>query len=931
MRVSKSRRSMRAVIRSRRYVLSTACCAAALAGARAADAQTTYEWNTAASGNWNVNANWTPTAGAGLTFPVAGDTAIINAAGAHGDKNVFLNGVQSVDTLSFTNTAITNLLNGASGVPVNNQVFNVSGGISVGSGPGTVNIADTASNGNINIVTADGSLNITNNSDNPLSFRAVSSTQVNITGGAAVNVVNVGGTGQTSFVGQIRGGAGTMALVVNSGGTELAGNTSTFSGGVTLNGGRLTVANSNALGSSSSGAITLTLAGGTFQGRGTRTIPGNISMVLAGTATIGSTLFGGITNASDMTWSGNVSFTTAPEINFRTSNHVFLGTLDLGTSVRTFDATVGTTFIGAVSGVGGGVTKTSSGRVMFASTGNTYSGDTRILGGLLAFGTTAIAGKPSPNSRVYIGDGASLELRLSGNATIPSVADDPGDTSGIVVMGNVGACQLDVGDATNFTFSGQFQGSNPANSGGVTKIGSGTWTLAGTNSTFNGYTRLTAGVLEIKSIADGAKVVDVTATNASNTVTVSDATGLQVGMAVNNFGNITPGTTITAIAGNTLTLSAPAVGTTAATSFAGTIGFQNTLGLTPSLASKLLFNGGTLRYIGDGTIANTPGTTDRLFTITNLGGTLDGSGASNAAINFTNTSAAVLTGTGARTFTLTGTSTGANTLAPSLGDGAGGATSVVKNGTGTWIMSGTANTYTGTTTVNDGKLTLASNLLSSSSVTVNAGTLEVAHSGTNDRVVKTGAVTVPAGKIDLKDNKLITTSSVTDVQTLVVSGQGTAGANGPLWDGSGIVTSEAAANNSTATTLAVVSNTQLGKSTFGGQTPGANDTLVMYTWGGDANLSGTLDADDYFQIDSNYGKNPDDDKRYFSGDFNYDDIVDGDDYFIIDGNFGPAQGNPFNAAAPAGLSGVSAVPEPASLGLLGLAAGGLFGRRRRVK
>ena len=32
------------------------------------------------------------------------------------------------------------------------------------------------------------------------------------------------------------------------------------------------------------------------------------------------------------------------------------------------------------------------------------------------------------------------------------------------------------------------------------------------------------------------------------------------------------------------------------------------------------------------------------------------------------------------------------------------------------------------------------------------------------------------------------------------------------------------------------------------------DTLVMYTYAGDANLDGKVDADDYFQIDTNYNK-----------------------------------------------------------------------------
>jgi Ca2+-binding RTX toxin-like protein len=72
-----------------------------------------------------------------------------------------------------------------------------------------------------------------------------------------------------------------------------------------------------------------------------------------------------------------------------------------------------------------------------------------------------------------------------------------------------------------------------------------------------------------------------------------------------------------------------------------------------------------------------------------------------------------------------------------------------------------------------------------------------------------------------------------------------------------------------------------GTNTIDGGGGGSNqvsnsNALVMYTYAGDANLSGTIDINDYFNIDTAIGQG------WQQGDFNYDGQINGDDYFILD-------------------------------------------------
>lgn len=134
-------------------------------------------------------------------------------------------------------------------------------------------------------------------------------------------------------------------------------------------------------------------------------------------------------------------------------------------------------------------------------------------------------------------------------------------------------------------------------------------------------------------------------------------------------------------------------------------------------AADLVFDGGTLRYTGA-----TAQTTNRQFTLTTAGGTIDSSGSDNGnALNFTNTGAITLTGTGIRTLTLKGVNTADNTLSAAITNQGANATSVVKSESGSWNLDGT-NSYTGTTVINAGTLLInGDSSTATGAVQVNSG------------------------------------------------------------------------------------------------------------------------------------------------------------------------------------------------------------------
>ena len=114
---------------------------------------------------------------------------------------------------------------------------------------------------------------------------------------------------------------------------------------------------------------------------------------------------------------------------------------------------------------------------------------------------------------------------------------------------------------------------------------------------------------------------------------------------------------------------------------------------------------------------------------------------------------------------------------------------------------------------------------------------------------------------------------------------------------------------------------------FDGQPVAATDVLVRYTYDGDTNLDGVVDAADYTRIDAGFIGHL---TGWANGDFNYDGVVDGSDYTLMDNAFDQQSGGvaaPAVSLALADRGSSMAVPEPACIAVV--IAVGTLGRRRR--
>lgn len=407
---------------------------------------------------------------------------------------------------------------------------------------------------------------------------------------------------------------------------------------------------------------------------------------------------------------GNVTVSDGVTVTFTAG-----GTLGTGGNIRTLDVGTGATLnlAGQALSVaaGSGYIKTGNG-TLISSNGNAYVGGFTINAGTMAVGGINAMGGGTGNTLTINGgtirsNAATARdltnkypggITIGGNFTL-------GDTTnnGALTFTNamaLGAATRTIAVNSGVTFGGAISGSAGV---GLTKEGTGTLTLSGSN-TFTGPIQHNAGILNIGGTAYGALGGNTPGTNGPSSVTIASGTTLnfqQAGTGATSANYYPP---VTTNGGSINTTGGSAANTLALTLHGG---------LTLTASSSILFNGNSTVVIP----------------------------------------AAATVDIGSNTLTIQADgSLAGNSIAAAI-SGSGGA--LVKNGGNTLTLAG-ANTYDGTTTLNQGTLALNyatqdnSKLSDTAVLTLAGGTLTLAGaSGSHVEVVastslKQGTVTTVA-------------------------------------------------------------------------------------------------------------------------------------------------------------------------------------------
>ena len=363
------------------------------------------------------------------------------------------------------------------------------------------------------------------------------------------------------------------------------------------------------------------------------------------------------------------------------------------------------------------------------------------------------------------------------------------------------------------------------------------------------------------------------------------------------------------------------------------LGFQFVLGTNPIVVQSGTWNnsaGGAWSTAGNWTGNIVPGGAGAQATFGSIitaprTVNVDGSYTLGAMV-FDNANSYTLSGTGITIATASGpgsitVNTGTHTISAALTLSADTTfTSAANTGiaiTGNLTAAGRAITKAGLGTVQF-------NNVRASSLNVTAGSVQIrsrANSGAFSRVdslsVANGSIAIN-GTLDLADDDVIV--NATPVAT--VASDIVVGFNSGSWNGKGITSSAAQslAGSAHKTALGYATASNVGITTFDGQSVTGANVLVRYTYSGDANLDGVVNALDFDALATNFGAASG--KVWYQGDFNYDGFTNTQDFMLLASNF--------NQVLPAPVL-ASLVPEPTSMWIVAGVGAMVLVRRRRSR
>lgn len=682
-------------------------------GANAITATPTLDsttWNSAAGGAWSATGSWN-----NYVPKDVGDSAVFGPALLSNDR-VEVDGAQTVGYITFNNSAASYEIGtpGSSNLRIENT----------GAIPGFIAV-DAGSHTILENVALASDLAISSKAGTTLALKGILSGTKSLTTYGDGKVVI---TGASTY----------------SGGTTITGGTLQLGDGVTNGSIVGNIANNGALvfHNSTSQEVTTVISG---TGQVTKQGTGKLTLKGANTFTGGLTISEGTVDIGGESATGAVIGTITNNGTLRFSR----------TGVITIDAVVNGT---GTTVLAGGVSQNLSATAAIntphitvgdSSQGYVYFGAPNQMNGTT--GAVLHIGAHTANSRINLNGFNQTIAGLTGAGIVQNHETDPGTSAATLT--------INVPGTNSYSWTGLIRNMS-GGALGLTKTGTGEQIMnfGIAPDSYAGATKIEQGRLVFGSTlaapAWGTSGIAVSAgaelgLTGAGTSVISWETSSRVISGAGSVVRVGADTNVVTITNGTNSYTGATklsgTGTLSITTLAN-IGFNSSIGAGTGTddatnAASLVFDGGILRYTGGAVSSN------RLFTLTEKGGTFNAGGT--GAVRLTNPGTLATSGSGARTLVLTGTSTANNTLAGILADGAGGATSLTKSSSGTWVLTG-ANTYTGTTTVSGGRLQLeggAATSSASSNVAVNAGGTLAFSAGVGSTLTLANTLTLSGGTI----------------------------------------------------------------------------------------------------------------------------------------------------------------------------------------